>query len=74
MARVDAFCCTHPIEPILLAGYKGIILSGGPSSVYEEGAPLPPRALFDAGIPGHIPESPVTVVVVQNVRSEAGHI
>src|ERR1041385_1673171 len=30
---------------------KGIILSGGPSSVYEKGAPLPSPALFDLGFP-----------------------
>jgi len=47
----EIFSCTHPLEPILAAGYKGIILSGGPSSVYEDGAPLPPKALFAAGIP-----------------------
>ena len=47
----EIFSCTHPIEPILAGGYQGIILSGGPSSVYEDGAPLPSRALFDAGIP-----------------------
>jgi GMP synthase (glutamine-hydrolysing) len=43
--------CTEPVESILAAGYQGIVLSGGPSSVYEEGAPLPPKALFEAGIP-----------------------
>ena len=43
--------CTHPRDARLAAGYGGIILSGGPSSVYDEGAPLPPKSLFDAGIP-----------------------
>jgi len=47
----EIFSCTHPIESILASGYKGIILSGGPSSVYEDGAPLPPKTLFDSGIP-----------------------
>jgi GMP synthase (glutamine-hydrolysing) len=47
----EIFSCTHPIESILADGYKGIILSGGPSSVYEDGAPLPPKALFEAGVP-----------------------
>ena len=47
----EIFSCTHPIEQILAADYKGIILSGGPSSVYDDGAPLPPKALFDAGVP-----------------------
>src|SRR6266508_1477183 len=43
--------CTEPAEKVLTAGYKGIILSGGPSSVYDEGAPLPDKRLFEAGIP-----------------------
>jgi GMP synthase (glutamine-hydrolysing) len=43
--------CTHPVEEILAAGYRGLVLSGGPSSVYDEGAPLPDRKLFEAGIP-----------------------
>jgi GMP synthase (glutamine-hydrolysing) len=43
--------CTEPVETIVRGGYKGVILSGGPSSVYDENAPLPARALFDAGIP-----------------------
>src|SRR5438128_10387797 len=47
----EIFTCTHPLADILSAGYQGIILSGGPSSVYEDGAPLPPKELFDAGIP-----------------------
>ena len=47
----EIFSCTHPLEEILSAGYQGIILSGGPSSVYEDGAPLPPKELFESGIP-----------------------
>jgi GMP synthase (glutamine-hydrolysing) len=31
--------------------YKGLILSGGPDSVYREGAPTPPAGLLDAGLP-----------------------
>jgi GMP synthase (glutamine-hydrolysing) len=30
---------------------KGVILSGGPASVHEAGAPLPPPALYEAGVP-----------------------
>jgi GMP synthase (glutamine-hydrolysing) len=43
--------CTEPLENILAQGYKGIVLSGGPSSVYDEGAPLPDKRLFEAGVP-----------------------
>jgi GMP synthase (glutamine-hydrolysing) len=43
--------CTCPVDEVLAAGYRGIVLSGGPSSVYDEGAPLPDRRLFEAGIP-----------------------
>ena len=47
----EIFSCHHPLEEILRGGYKGIVLSGGPSSVYEDGAPLPPKKLFESGIP-----------------------
>ncbi|MDC7789395.1 glutamine-hydrolyzing GMP synthase [Rhodoplanes sp. TEM] len=30
---------------------KGVILSGGPASVHEAGAPLPPKSLYEAGVP-----------------------
>jgi GMP synthase (glutamine-hydrolysing) len=42
---------TQPISELRERGYKGVVLSGGPSSVYEEGAPLPSLTLFDANIP-----------------------
>ncbi len=34
-----------------LKGAAGIILSGGPQSVYEEGSPQADKAIFDLGIP-----------------------
>ena len=43
--------CTAPLDDVLAAGYKGLVLSGGPSSVYEDDAPLPDKKLFEAGIP-----------------------
>jgi GMP synthase (glutamine-hydrolysing) len=47
----EIFPCTHLPSDLLTGGYKGIVLSGGPNSVYDEGAPLPPKALFDADVP-----------------------
>ncbi|WP_447598741.1 glutamine-hydrolyzing GMP synthase [Nitrospira sp. Nam80] len=43
--------CTVPLATILAYRPAGIVLSGGPSSVYEKKAPMVPRALFDQGIP-----------------------
>ena len=40
-----------PAEKIRELGPKGIVLSGGPSSVYDEGAPLGDPAIFDLGLP-----------------------
>ncbi len=42
---------TMPVSEMLARNPKAIILSGGPSSVYEEGAPSIDRALFEAGVP-----------------------
>src|SRR5438093_57033 len=43
--------CTQPLDEVLAAGYQGLVLSGGPSSVYEDDAPLPDKKLFEAGVP-----------------------
>lgn len=56
----SVYCEIHPYtlatDPAKLAalrdrGLIGVILSGGPSSVYEPGAPTLPMAVFDLGIP-----------------------
>ncbi len=39
------------LEKIKAFGPKGIILSGGPSSVYENGAPICDHEIFNLGIP-----------------------
>ncbi|AUM63479.1 GMP synthase (glutamine-hydrolyzing) [Brevibacillus laterosporus] len=40
-----------PVEKIKELNPKGIIFSGGPASVYEEGAPQIDPAIFDLGVP-----------------------
>lgn len=40
-----------PVAEMLAKRPKAIILSGGPASVYEPGAPLPPDGLLSTGLP-----------------------
>jgi GMP synthase (glutamine-hydrolysing) len=42
---------TMPVEQLLAKDPAAIVLSGGPSSVYEEGAPDLDAALLEAGVP-----------------------
>ncbi|NWF55551.1 MAG: glutamine-hydrolyzing GMP synthase [Syntrophaceae bacterium] len=53
--EAHVYCEIHPyhlsLESVRAFQPKGIILSGGPSSVYEEKAPLNPPELFRLGIP-----------------------
>jgi GMP synthase (glutamine-hydrolysing) len=53
--EANVFCEIHPFnypaEKIRASRPKGIILSGGPSSVYDKKAPKPDPTLFDVGVP-----------------------
>jgi GMP synthase (glutamine-hydrolysing) len=43
--------CTLPFEEVLAKKPRAIVLSGGPSSVYEEGAPHVDKRVFELGVP-----------------------
>jgi GMP synthase (glutamine-hydrolysing) len=49
------YCEIHPfnigLEKIKAFGARGIVLSGGPSSVHDDGAPLADPGIFSLGIP-----------------------
>ena len=47
----EIFPFNAPIEKIRDFNPKGIILSGGPSSVYDSRAPIPDLSIFDLGVP-----------------------
>ena len=41
----------NAVEAAQRMNLGGVILSGGPNSVYDEGSPRPPRELLDLGVP-----------------------
>lgn len=43
--------CQTPLEEIKKENYKGIILTGGPHSVYEDGSPTADEGILSLGIP-----------------------
>ena len=53
--EANVFCeihpYNHPIDKIRAANPAGVILSGGPSSVYAKGAPKTDPPLFDLSVP-----------------------
>ena len=56
LRELHVYCEIHPfnrVDAAFLASFapKAIILSGGPASVFAEGAPLPPMEIFGLGVP-----------------------
>jgi GMP synthase (glutamine-hydrolysing) len=47
----EIFPFNAPIGKIKSFAPKGIVLSGGPASVYERNAPIPDREIFELGVP-----------------------
>lgn len=56
LRELNVYCEIHPFQAVddaLLKSLepKAVIFSGGPASVFDEGAPMPPAAVFDLGVP-----------------------
>ena len=56
LRELKVYCEIHPFNKVDAAFLKdfaprAVIFSGGPASVYAEGAPMPPVGVFDLGVP-----------------------
>ncbi len=56
LRELNVYCEIHPFNKVtdaFLAEFapRAVILSGGPSSVFADGAPMPPKSLFTFGVP-----------------------
>ncbi len=56
LRELNVYCEIHPynrVDAAFLTDFapKAVIFSGGPSSVFAEGAPMPPASVFDIGVP-----------------------
>ncbi|TDH37895.1 glutamine-hydrolyzing GMP synthase [Pseudohoeflea suaedae] len=56
LRELNVYCEIHPFNNVTedyldQARPKAVILSGGPASVFAEGAPLPPKKVFELGVP-----------------------
>jgi GMP synthase (glutamine-hydrolysing) len=56
LRELNVYCEIHPyqsVTPAFLAEFapRAVILSGGPASVFDDGAPQPPAEVFDMGVP-----------------------
>ncbi|MEJ8475961.1 glutamine-hydrolyzing GMP synthase [Roseibium algae] len=56
LRELNVYCEIHPYQNVtdgFLAEFapKAVILSGGPCSVFDDGAPMPPPTVFTLGVP-----------------------
>ena len=56
LRELNIYCEIHPfnrVDDAFLKAFapRAVILSGGPASVFAEGAPMPPGGVFDLGVP-----------------------
>ena len=56
LRELNIYCEIHPfnvVDDAFLAEFapKAVIFSGGPASVFADGAPMPPQSVFDLGVP-----------------------
>ncbi len=56
LRELHVYCEIHPfnrVDDAFLADFapKAVILSGGPASVFTQGAPMPPAGVFTMGVP-----------------------
>jgi GMP synthase (glutamine-hydrolysing) len=56
LRELNVYCEIHPCQTVTEASLRAldpraVILSGGPASVTEDGAPRPPAGLFSLGVP-----------------------
>lgn len=56
LRELSVYCEIHPFQKVtdeFLAALKpkAVIFSGGPASVFDEGAPMPPKSVFELGVP-----------------------
>ncbi|MGB7244811.1 MAG: glutamine-hydrolyzing GMP synthase, partial [Sulfitobacter sp.] len=56
LRELNVYCEIHPFNKVtdsFLADFapRAVILSGGPNSVFADGAPMPPKSVFDLGVP-----------------------
>ncbi len=56
LRELNVYCEIHPFNKVtdaFLADFapKAVILSGGPASVFADGAPMPPMSVFGLGVP-----------------------